>query len=137
MHQQLPPLADMLDGRQSRLVTSDSVPFTASPSNASPVIRASGDCSSVFGTGQGHPSLHREQSSSSTNGSGSSASSISRSGEGPLPIHALLSDRDVVTRPDVEKYPKPLYAGAGAVVDEQKPMRGLVQRPRGYGTYPS
>lgn len=86
------------------------------------------------------PLLRHEPSSGGSNTSGSSAVSFSRGpGEGPLPIHALLSGRGVPTATPTtyETSPASSIGGAGSPPEQGKPALGHLSGPRGYGTTPS
>lgn len=94
---QLPPLADMIDRRQlsngtslpgSEALTPTFGHLTRGHSNGSPVLTPS-----VTSSETRPPSLRKEQSSAGSMSSGSSYSSYPRTPiEGPIPIHALLTN---------------------------------------------
>lgn len=56
-------------------------------------------------------------------------------GEGPLPIHALLSDRTLVGSSVHEQQPNPILNGATGPMNTQQSLVGFAHGPSGYGTY--
>ncbi|KAI9167003.1 High mobility group protein 20A [Paramyrothecium foliicola] len=84
------------------------------------------------------PLLPHEPSSSGSNLSGNSGASFSRGpGEGPLPIHALLSDRRLSSNTATyETSPASSIGGSRGSGDQGKPTLGHSGGPRGYGTVP-
>lgn len=112
MHQHLPSLSDMLDTQQNGMNHPTVVNVISIPTSrpASTSIVPAGRISS----------LRPEPSSNSI----SVSRSFGRSPwEGPLPIHALLSDSTISGS---------LGPAAGTA---KKPTLGYTQGPRGYGTY--
>ncbi|KHN96316.1 high mobility group protein [Metarhizium album ARSEF 1941] len=133
MHQHLPSVSDMLDGRQQAIVhpVPDGLSYPSRRGNGS--ARTSLDGASFLPGGR-PPTLRHESSSNSTNVSGSSVGSFGRlMGEGPLPIHALLSDRNSVGPSFHEKLHNPILSGATGTMSTHQPLVGLAHGPSGYG----
>ncbi|KID91203.1 high-mobility group 20A [Metarhizium guizhouense ARSEF 977] len=133
MHQHLPSLSDMLDARQKAIVhpVADGLSYPSRPANSS--TRTSLDSASLLSAGR-TPTLRHESSSNGTNISGSSMGSFGRPpGEGPLPIHALLSDRTLVGSSVHEQQPNPILNGATGPMNTQQSLVGFAHGPSGYG----
>ncbi|OAA43233.1 high-mobility group 20A [Metarhizium rileyi] len=135
MHQHLPSLSDMLDSRPQAIAhptLADGLSYPNRPTNSS--THTSLDSASLLSGGR-TPVLRHESSSNGTTVSSTSNGSFVRTpGEGPLPIHALLSDRSLVESPVHEQQPKSNLMGASGTVNKQQRLLGLGQEgPCGYG----
>lgn len=135
-HRNLPSLSDMLDdGKMGMAASSEVQPYGPgfAPSNG---WRQVPDGPSVLPAGR--PSLLRhEPSPSGSHGSTSSTTSYGRpSGEGSLPIHALLSNRPPPALEPSSYNQSPPIAVAGLSSPEPG-ARPFAQAPgtRGYGTW--
>jgi hypothetical protein len=133
----LPSLSDMLDDNSRGMVgpaTIDNHAYSTGGFVAANQRRRVPDGPSARRTVPA-PLLHHEPSSSGSNGSGTS--SFSRgSGEGSLPIHALLSGRSIssATPTTYETSPASSIGGSGSPVEKVKPALGYSGGPRGYGS---
>lgn len=133
-HQHLPSLSDMLDDGSKSMDT----PMTDGNSFAggSGQARLVPDGPPVLPPAR-VPRLHHEPSLGSTNVSGSSAGSFGRIlGEGPLPIHALLTDRDMTGASEFDKPLVPVISAVANPNGQRNPAPGRVLGPMGYGTSP-
>ncbi|OAQ70593.2 high mobility group, superfamily [Pochonia chlamydosporia 170] len=130
----LPSLSDMFDSRQKAIVhptSAEGLSYASRPANSS--TRTSLDGASILSGGR-TPALRHEPSSNGTNTSGSSVGSFGRPlGDGPLPIHALLSDRTSVGSPALEQQTSPVLASTNGTLKSQQPPIGFAQGPSGYG----
>jgi hypothetical protein len=139
MHQHLPSLSDMLDARQkptNHPTLADGLSYPSRPARSS--TKTSLDGVALI-TGGRAPALH-ESSSNGTNMSGNLTGSFGwfsglSSGEGPLPIHALLSNRTALG-PSVHEQTNPVLAGGRGMVNKELHPLGFAQGPSGYGTVP-
>lgn len=146
---QLPPLSDVLDD-DKRSLPPDTSPYTPGFVAANcrrPVPDGHASLSSAR-----RPLLQHEGSSNGSMASGSSGNSHGRS-EGPLPIHALLSTRPVITTPSLStrsvtttpslsydtSSPSSVATAMTSPAEQGKAHfgQGQGQGPRGYGTYSS
>ncbi|POR32654.1 High mobility group protein 20A [Tolypocladium paradoxum] len=130
-HQHLPSLFNMLDDGNKGMDTpmADGNSFVAGSGQS----RLVADGPPVLPPAR-VPRLHHEPSSGNTNVSGSSTGSFGRiPGEGPLPIHALLTDRAMIGTSEFEK---PLVPAISVVANpnrQQNTAPGRVHVPMGYG----
>ncbi|KAF4974961.1 hypothetical protein FZEAL_8193 [Fusarium zealandicum] len=146
-HQHLPSLSNMLeDGRKGMPVStgSEGNPY-ASGFVAANHPRSVPEVPNVLPAATRAPLLRSEQSSSSSVGSISPATSFARApGEGPLPIHALLSHHQPMPTPVVAtaamfERGSPSFATSAASPSPTDPTRvslGHGAAPRGYGLHP-
>ncbi|KAM5351683.1 hypothetical protein ACJ41O_004406 [Fusarium nematophilum] len=147
-HQHLPSLSNMLDdGRRGMPVStgSDGNPYS-SGFVAANHPRSIPEVPNVLPTAPARaPLLRHEQSSNSSAGSISPATSFARTpGEGPLPIHALLSHHQTMPTPGIatvatfERGSPGLGNGAASPspTDPSRPPFGHAAAPRGYGFHP-
>lgn len=90
---QLPPLSDVIDGRPSLLASEAPTPTFGLLSRGHQTSSPAPTPPSIASSETRPPSLRKEQSSAGSMSSGSSYSSYPRTPiEGPLPIHALLTN---------------------------------------------
>ncbi|PHH77375.1 hypothetical protein CDD82_3547 [Ophiocordyceps australis] len=136
VHQHLPSLSDMLeDGAGKSADTTDSAAhgFSAAVSGS---LRPVSDVAPVLPPAR-VPRLHHQPSSCSTMTSRSSTGSMGRPlGEGPLPIHALLTDRAVPSRSPVDFELQAIPSMAAVVTSpsgKRNPALGQIHGPKGYG----
>lgn len=136
--QHLPSLSDVLDdGRSPLSATSstDGKPYTTSGFVAANQRRPVPDAPSAMHPNR-VPLLRHEGSSTGSNTSASSTNGFGRPpGDGPLPIHALLSSRPGVNpAPPHEQHSPPAFSAVSSPVDPVKSAIPHAQGPRGYGT---
>ncbi|KND94906.1 High mobility group protein 20A [Tolypocladium ophioglossoides CBS 100239] len=130
-HQHLPSLSDMLDDGNTGMDTlmTDGNSFAA----GSGQLRLVADGPPVLPPAR-VPRLHHEPSSGSADVSGSSTGNFLRiPGEGPLPIHALLTDRAMI---GTSEFDKPLVPAISAVANpngQRNRAPGRIHGPMGYG----
>lgn len=126
--QPLPSLSDMLDDG------SISGGTRTAPGGFVAANHARGPMHTTNSVGQvpTMPRLRHEASSNGSSGSGSSVSSYYRTpGDGPVPIHTLLSDRSLPSQAST-----PASSNGMASPTESNMMSyGSNPGPRGYGTY--
>ncbi|PFH59477.1 hypothetical protein XA68_12264 [Ophiocordyceps unilateralis] len=123
--QHLPSLSDMLDGG----TTADSNIYSPGSGQS----RLVPDGQSVLPRAQ-VPRLLHEPSSNSTIGSQSSSGSFGRmSGEGSVPIYALLADRTLPAGPPKETASIPAVKPTGNTCSRVDSANGPMSSPRGYG----
>ncbi|PNY24512.1 High mobility group protein 20A [Tolypocladium capitatum] len=118
-HQHLPSLSDMLDDGNKGTSMTDGSSFAAGSGQS----RLVADGPPVLPPAR-VPRLLHEPSSGSTNVSGSSTGIFGRiPGDGPLPVHALLTDRALV----------PPISAVANPNGQRNPAAGRIHGPMGYG----
>ncbi|GAO13790.1 hypothetical protein UVI_02004870 [Ustilaginoidea virens] len=152
VHQHLPSLSDMLDVRQTGVshhphpaAAPEGLSYACSPTGGASLARPLfGGGGPVMPVGR-PPPLRHESSSNSTSASGSSGSSGSSGGsvgsygrsigEGPLPIHALLSDRPDDAMSNFERRLSPVVStNEPSAAGKNNMAMGFAHGPSGYGT---
>ncbi|KAK5990401.1 High mobility group protein 20A [Cladobotryum mycophilum] len=132
-HQALPPLADVLVDTQRTLVGPPSADGHAFITGFTPANQRHPLPQGSPALGHGPMSFLHHDSSSSGGGAPTGTSSFGRrSSDGPLAIHALLSDQGSTTHHGYERSPSSVTS-AVSPIEQGKPLFGQFQGPRGYG----
>ena len=133
----LPPLSDMLDDDAVRINGKSSQDLRPYGSGFVAANHHRPAPNGLPGSPPGRvPFLRHENPSTGSSGSANSGPNFVRSpGEGPLPIHALLSSRPSVSTPSSAAERSPLKSSAGSLSEPGKAPFGQLHGPKGYGMY--